>query len=138
MSDIIATDITTPGSPSFRDAHCPSRQVLDRIGDRWTVLVLLLLSRGAMRYGELQRELSGISQKMLTQTLRAIERDGFATRTAYPEIPPRVVYGLTDLGHGLVEVLAPLNAWALEHIDDVGAARDDYDAGRAAEAPPAT
>lgn len=112
--------------PYARD--CPSRQALDRIGDRWTVLVIGALSSGPMRYTELARRIEGISQKMLTQTLRGLERDGLVTRTVHPVIPPRVDYELTELGRTLHRPIAALEAWAIEHMDDVVAARQEYDA----------
>lgn len=110
------------------DPHCPSRQVLDRIGDRWSVLVLLLLSDGTHRFGQLARAIGGISQKMLTQTLRGLERDGLVTRTVYAEVPPRVEYDLTELGRSLHGVVDALIDWAVSHIDDVQVAQHAYDA----------
>ncbi|WP_439815207.1 winged helix-turn-helix transcriptional regulator [Zavarzinia sp. CC-PAN008] len=103
-------------------------QVLARIGDKWSVLVIILLSHRSHRFNELRREIPVVSQKMLTTTLRGLERDGFVTRTVTPSIPPRVDYALTDLGR---DVLVPLNAvahWALEHQETVLAARAAYDA----------
>ena len=107
--------------PYNRD--CPSRQVLDRIGDRWTVLVVGSLDAGPRRFSQLARHVDGVSQKMLTQTLRGLERDGLVTRTVYPEIPPRVEYELTDLGRSLQAPLRGLEDWATEHTDEVLAAR---------------
>lgn len=114
-------------SPDPYAANCPTRTVLDRIGDRWTTLVVLLLSERPMRFSELGRALEGISQKMLTQTLRGLERDGLATRTVHAEVPPRVEYELTALGRSLIEPLGALDAWARANIDDVLAARSAYD-----------
>lgn len=108
--------------PYARD--CPSRQLLDRIGDRWTVLVVGLLEDGPLRFSELSRRIDGISQKMLTQTLRALEADGLVLRTAFPEIPPRVEYELTPLGRSLLDPLHVLVAWATENMGEVQAARD--------------
>lgn len=102
--------------------------VLGRIGDKWSVLIIVLLSDGPLRFSALRNEIGTISQKMLTTTLRGLERDGFVTRTVTPSIPPKVEYALTDLGR---EVRRPLNAlanWALEHRDHVAAARAAYDA----------
>ncbi len=107
---------------------CPSRQILDRIGDKWTVLVIGALSEGPRRFNDLAREIDGISQKMLTQTLRALERDGLVLRTQYLEIPPRVEYRLTPLGHSLRAPLTALENWATAHIDEIIAARTRADA----------
>jgi DNA-binding HxlR family transcriptional regulator len=106
---------------------CPSRQVLDRIGDRWSVLLIGALSGGPMRYTELSRRIQGVSQKMLTQTLRGLERDGLITRTVHAVVPPRVDYELTELGHTLSEPISALERWAVTHMDDVLASRDRYD-----------
>ncbi len=106
---------------------CPSRQVLDRIGDTWSVLILLTLTDGPRRYSELQAKVEGISPKMLTQTLRALERDGLITRTVFAVVPPRVDYELTKLGSSLHDLLESLESWAETHIGDVVAARADYD-----------
>jgi len=114
------------------DANCPTRTVLDRIGDRWTTLVVLLLADRPRRFSELGRMIEGISQKMLTQTLRGLERDGLATRTVHAEVPPRVEYELTDLGRSLIAPLSALDAWAREHIAAVETARERYDAHKAA------
>jgi DNA-binding HxlR family transcriptional regulator len=111
-------------------ARCPTREILDRIGDRWTVLVVSSLEGGAMRFGEIDRRIEGISQKMLTQTLRGLERDGLVTRTVHAEVPPRVDYELTDLGRTLTPLLAALDSWARTHIDDVLRSRRDYDDAR--------
>ena len=108
--------------PYVRD--CPSRQLLDRIGDRWTVLVIGILEDGPHRFSQLSRRVEGISQKMLTQTLRALEADGLVLRTAYPEIPPRVEYELTALGRSLLEPLRALVSWASEHMGEVETYRD--------------
>jgi DNA-binding HxlR family transcriptional regulator len=113
--------------PDLLDAHCPSRQVLDRIGDRWSVLVVHLLGDGPRRYGQLSATIQGISQKMLTQTLRGLERDGLLTRTVHATVPPRVDYELTALGRSLLSTIRPLTAWATTHIDEVLAAREAYD-----------
>lgn len=109
-------------------ADCPSRQLLDRIGDRWSVLTIGSLVDGPQRYSAIANRVQGVSQKMLTQTLRALERDGLVTRTVYPEIPPRVEYALTERGRSLRAVLEPLECWATDHMDDVAAARAEYDA----------
>ena len=110
------------------DAQCPSRHVLDRIGDRWSVLVILTLADGTKRYGEVAAAIDGVSQKMLTQTLRGLERDGLVHRQVYAEVPPRVEYALTDLGRSLLGAVGMLHDWATANIDDVLAARSAYDA----------
>ncbi len=115
------------------DRHCPTRQLLDRIGDRWTVLVIGALAAGPLRFGALAHRIDGISQKMLTQTLRALERDGLVTRTLYPQIPPRVEYELTTAGHTLRAPLKALEDWAIEHMPAIAGARADFD--RSAGAP---
>ena len=108
--------------------NCPSRQVLDRIGDTWSVLIVTLLAGGPERYTTLQRQIEGISPKMLTQTLRALERDGLITRTVQAVVPPRVDYELTPLGESLLGLVEALEKWAVNHMDDVLAARATYDA----------
>jgi DNA-binding HxlR family transcriptional regulator len=106
---------------------CPTRQVLDRIADKWTALIIGLLDDRTMRFSQLQRSIGGISQKMLTQTLRNLERDGLVTRTVYAEVPPRVEYKLTALGQTLVEPIAAIREWAEMHIEAIVAARVEYD-----------
>ncbi|MDW3845095.1 helix-turn-helix transcriptional regulator [Micromonospora sp. BRA006-A] len=122
-------------------AQCPSRQLLDRIADKWVTLVLAALrSDGShrfgadcagvprpMRYSELSRTLAGVSQKMLTQTLRALERDGLVTRTVEPTVPVTVTYELTPLGLSLLKTIQGLKLWAETHMDDVFANRAAYD-----------
>ena len=106
---------------------CPSRRLLDRIGDRWTVLVVGALDSGPRRFTEISAAVEGVSQKMLTQTLRSLERDGFVTRTAYPVVPPRVEYELTELGRSLQVQLGALERWAIDNMDAVVERRDAYD-----------
>ena len=104
-------------------------ETLSRIGDKWTVLVIANLSRGEpLRYSELRRSIDGISQRMLTLTLKGLEQDGLVTRTVYPTIPPRVDYALTALGQKLVEPLRALYDWAVEHRPDMLAARERFEA----------
>jgi DNA-binding HxlR family transcriptional regulator len=107
---------------------CPSRTLLDRIGDTWSVLTVALLADGPLRYTELAHRITGISPKMLTQTLRALERDGLVTRTVYPVVPPRVDYALTTLGRNLLGLVDALQEWAEKHIIEVLESRDAYDA----------
>ena len=102
---------------------CPSRDVLTKIGDRWTVLVINTLAQGPLRYSELHHCVDGISQKMLSQTLKGLTHDGLVARQVYPEIPPRVEYELTAAGHSLLEPLQMLVNWAIAHMDDIVAAR---------------
>ena len=100
-------------------AGCPSRTVLDHITSKWGVLILLALSEGEQRWSDLRRRAEGISEKMLAQTLKTLERDGLVTRTAQPVIPPRVDYSLTGRGYELSALLVPLVAWAFENADDI-------------------
>jgi DNA-binding HxlR family transcriptional regulator len=109
------------------DRNCPSRQVLDRIGDTWSVLVIVSLAQGPQRYTELARRVDGVSPKMLTQTLRGLERDGLISRTVHAVVPPRVDYTLTKLGESLLDLVGALESWAQTHIEDVQAARSTYD-----------
>ncbi|MCU1682535.1 MAG: HxlR family transcriptional regulator [Amycolatopsis sp.] len=114
------------------DKNCPTRQLLDRIGDQWTVLIIGAVSAGPLRFTEIGKRVEGISQKVLTQTLRSLVRDGMLTRTAYATIPPRVDYELTDLGRDLVAPLAMLTTWAQDHMDQVVVAREAFDSEQAA------
>ncbi|MFF2371601.1 winged helix-turn-helix transcriptional regulator [Agromyces sp. NPDC058110] len=98
---------------------CPTRVVLDHIMSKWGVLVLLALSEGTLRWGELRREVEGISEKMLASTLRTLEADGLVVRTSYPEVPPRVEYALSDLGEGLMERMLPLVQWVAVHAGEI-------------------
>ncbi len=109
------------------DATCPSRQVLDLIADKWATLIVALLEDRPWRFAALQRHIGGISQKMLTQTLRDLERDGLMQRTVYAQVPPRVEYALTPLGKTLGEPLAALIRWSEEHMEAVTAAQQHYD-----------
>lgn len=130
---------TSTGSTTTRDSGgparawdpyargCPSRELLDRIGDKWTVLLLGELADGhPHRYAALRDRVDGVSEKMLTQTLRHLEQDGLVARTVYPQVPPRVEYILTPLGHTLRSPLAALRRWSVQHVDDVVEARERY------------
>lgn len=110
---------------------CPTHRLLDRIGDKWVSLVLVALADGPRRYGGLARAVPGASQKMLTQTLRALERDGLVERTVTPSVPVRVDYRLTPLGESLHTLMGAINDWAGRHMADVDQARAEYDARRA-------
>jgi DNA-binding HxlR family transcriptional regulator len=107
---------------------CPTNQLLDRISDKWVSLVVSALAGGPMRYSDLARKIAGVSPKMLTQTLRSLERDGLLTRTVTPSVPVRVDYELTRLGHSLAHLLTAVKDWAESHFDEVHAARERYDA----------
>jgi len=109
------------------DAQCPTRLVLNRIADKWTVLVVSSLEGGTKRFSTLRREIGGVSQKMLTQTLRGLERDGLVTRTIYPSVPPKVEYSLTPLGRTLVSLLDAIRVWSETHIEEVLKAQTMYD-----------
>jgi DNA-binding HxlR family transcriptional regulator len=113
----------TRKAPDVFNANCDSRQVLALIADRWSMLVIYALSRRVRRHGELKRMIGGISQKMLTQTLRALERDGLVERTVYDVVPPRVDYALTPLGRSLLAPLRAICRWAEHHLPKVRASR---------------
>jgi DNA-binding HxlR family transcriptional regulator len=126
------TRITTPSSsvePVVScDDDCGIRDVLDRLGDKWSVLVVVELAAGVRRFKELQRAVDGISQRMLTLTVRRLERDGLVTRTVYPTVPPQVEYELTELGHSLTRLVKALADWSLVHRPHIEAARREWDA----------
>ncbi|MEU0554259.1 helix-turn-helix domain-containing protein [Dactylosporangium sp. NPDC006015] len=109
-------------------AGCPTRELLSRLTDKWVALVIPALAGGPQRHGELAHRIAGVSQKMLTQTLRTLERDGLVTRTVTPSIPPRVDYELTPLGHELFPVMVSIKDWAETHMDRVFEARAQFDA----------
>jgi DNA-binding HxlR family transcriptional regulator len=113
--------------PDIFRADCLSRQVLELIADEWTPLVIYALEEGTMRFGQLLKRIDGISKKMLTQTLRAMERNGLVQRVVYPVVPPVVEYSLTPLGRTLIEPVHALTAWAYEHLQEVAQARTTYD-----------
>lgn len=109
------------------DPDCPTRVVLDRIGDKWTVLVIGSLEDGSLRFSELRARIGGVAPKVLTQTLRAMERDGLLTRTVHAQVPPRVDYELTPLGASLTGPIATLTDWAETHLTQILGSRDAYD-----------
>ncbi|MFI8276106.1 winged helix-turn-helix transcriptional regulator [Streptomyces sp. NPDC085929] len=118
------TMVEASGLPAnVYSAKCPTRQVLDHISGKWTILVVDALLEGTLRYTDLMRRIEGVSQKMLTQTLRGLEADGFVTRTVYPTIPPRVEYDLTELGRSLAEPISALRLWTETHINEIERAR---------------
>jgi DNA-binding HxlR family transcriptional regulator len=112
-----------PSSPVCRTIST----LLSRIGDKWTVLVVATLGDGPRRFNELRREIPSVSQRMLTLTLRNLERDGIVSRTVTPSIPPRVDYELTALGHSLLKPITALTEWALEHIEQIHQAQASFD-----------
>jgi DNA-binding HxlR family transcriptional regulator len=125
--------IRVPALPPPPHAHEGSdcraiASVLARVGDKWSVFVIMTLGDGPKRFNELKRHISGISQRMLTLTLRGLERDGLITRTVFPTIPPRVDYELTDLGRGLSKPVQALGEWVFQHKDRIERAREKFDA----------
>jgi DNA-binding HxlR family transcriptional regulator len=112
-----------PDRPCVLNACCPSRDVLSRVGDKWAALIIRCLAKRKRRYNELQRDVDGISQKMLTQTLRGLEEDGLIDRKVYPVIPPMVEYSLTPLGKTLVEPLGAVCEWAEKYLPKIEAHR---------------
>lgn len=127
--------VTKRGGPHHSDACLKVHQVLSRIGDKWSLLVVDRLGEGPHRFSDLQRSIDDISQRMLTLTLRTLERDGLVRRTVTPSLPPRVDYELTELGHSLQEPVSILSAWVEDNIGAMETARQTYDAEhRAAEA----
>lgn len=126
--------IDLPASPRSGQRPDPNHadcrgvaSVLSRVGDKWSVFVIMMLGDGPKRFNELKRMINGISQRMLTLTLRGLERDGLVTRTIFPTIPPRVDYELTDLGSGLSRPVEALGKWAMEHLAQIEAARTRFD-----------
>jgi DNA-binding HxlR family transcriptional regulator len=110
--------------PNVLDQNCESRQALDRLADKWTCLIVYALLDGPLRHGELRRKIDGISQKMLTQTLRSMEADGLVQRTVIDVIPPHVLYSLTPLGQTLSEPLVAICKWAMDHLHEMQQARE--------------
>jgi DNA-binding HxlR family transcriptional regulator len=139
------TEVTTPagaaapaalapcGNPDDGHLDCGIRDVLDRIGDKWSVLVIVQLANGPHRFRELQRAIDGISQRMLTLTVRRLERDGLVHRTVYPTVPAQVDYRLTDTGAGLTHLLKAPADWSLTHRPTIAAARHAYDQSHPAQ-----
>ena len=115
--------------PSYDHSDCRGvASILARVGDKWSVFVIMLLGNGPRRFNEIKRMVGGISQRMLTLTLRGLERDGLVTRTVFPTIPPRVDYELTDLGRGLAKPVQALGQWAFAHLPEIEGARTSFDA----------
>ena len=124
--------VTNGRPPNVFDARCTSARVLGLIANKWTALIIHKLAAGTKRYGELQHAIGGVSQKMLTQTLRNLQREGIVQRTSYPTVPPKVEYALTPLGRTLVEPLRALCRWAEEHSAEIETARRQTKAGQPA------
>ena len=124
------------GHAGVADSCRPITDILTRVGDKWSVMVVMLLGNGTKRFNEMRRLIGGISQRMLTLTLRGLERDGLVTRTVFPTVPPRVDYALTDLGRSLLSPISALGAWAYGHRDAIDAARLAFDARADAGATP--
>ena len=108
---------------------CPTQQVLDRVASKWMMLVILALGDDRVHYAQLQRRVRGITKKMLTQTLRALERDGLVCRHVHHTVPPQTEYELTSLGHGLAAVVSVVRSWAYQNVEDIAQARSTYDSG---------
>ena len=124
----------TEEHPPFQTEGCLAvSHVLARVGDKWSVLIVMLLSRGPRRFNEMKRMVDGISQRMLTLTLRGLERDGLVSRTVYPTIPPRVDYALTPLGHSLCGPVMALGEWVLANLNDIAEAQAAFDQRSAAD-----
>ena len=120
--------VTDPGRGPLPQAECQRvGEVLSRIGDKWTVMIVAQLGDGPLRFNELHRTIKGVSQRMLTLTLKNLERDGLVSRTVTPSIPPRVDYALTDLGRSMLIPVNALGQWAAAHIPAMDAARERYD-----------
>jgi DNA-binding HxlR family transcriptional regulator len=126
--DVTELSAHTPAERRDTRSCLKITQVLSRIGDKWTVLIIILLRERAYRFNELKRSIDGISQRMLTLTLRNMERDGLVTRTVTPSIPPRVDYELTDVGRSLAGPVKILGDWAFEHLGRIAAAQAVFDA----------
>lgn len=121
----VTADLEPCGLPEHPD--CGIRDVLDRVGDKWSVLVIVELASGTRRFRELQRAIDGISQRMLTLTVRRLERDGLLTRTVYPTVPAQVTYELTDLGASLTHLVKQLADWSLGSRNAIARSRTEYD-----------
>ncbi|MEV0363437.1 winged helix-turn-helix transcriptional regulator [Nocardia fusca] len=133
VPSLAAAELPTP-VPLAEHELCPVSGLMSRIGDKWSLLVIALLAARRYRYNELHRSIEGISQRMLTRTLRALEDDGLIDRVVYPTVPPAVEYGLTPLGETLLVPLSALADWAVDHAVDITAARADRTGGRTAGA----
>jgi DNA-binding HxlR family transcriptional regulator len=127
------TETSATSQPMDKELNTSSNcnrvsSVLARVGDKWSVQIIMRLGSGTLRFNEIRRSIGGISQRMLTLTLRGLERDGLVTRTVFATVPPRVDYALTELGVSLASPVMALGAWALDHLDDIEAAQHRFEA----------
>jgi DNA-binding HxlR family transcriptional regulator len=128
MTSLLGTELAQRGvAPDCIQTIELVRDVLARVGDKWTLLTITVLASGPLRFTALHEQVAGVSQRMLSQTLRALNRDGLVTRTAYPEMPPRVEYALTPLGRSLNEAVSGLVHWVRDHQSDIVRTRDEFD-----------
>jgi DNA-binding HxlR family transcriptional regulator len=133
VRDPVGVTACEPLGPASELSPCRAREVLQRVGDKWSMYVIDLLGQGTMRFSELHRSIDGITARMLTVTLRGLERDGVVTRTIHPVIPPRVEYDLTPMGQTLLDAIGQLVTWADSHLPEISAAQAAYDALHPAE-----
>lgn len=131
--DPVCPSAGEPSGSAGEPSACRARAVLQRVGDKWSMLVIDLLGQGTKRFSELHRSVDGITARMLTVTLRGLERDGIVTRTIHPVIPPRVEYDLTPMGLTLLDTIGQLVGWADSHLPEISAAQAAYDAKHPAE-----
>jgi DNA-binding HxlR family transcriptional regulator len=124
---MVNNNICNKQEPEIFTLESPTQKVFDILCNKWSLIILYCLSFGTKRHNQLQKQIEGISQKMLTQTLRNLERHGFVTRNVYPVVPPRVEYSLTSVGETLIEPLAYLCQWSENHISEIELARESYD-----------
>jgi DNA-binding HxlR family transcriptional regulator len=128
MSETSGAVYDAPDAFDVLNPKCPTQQVLDRVASKWTMLVILALAERTYRYAALRRRVAGVTQKMLTQTLRALERDGLVRRRVYDTVPVQTEYELTEMGRSLGQAVAVVRAWAYEHMDGIARARATFDA----------
>ena len=133
VRDPVGVTDCEPLGPASELSPCRAREVLQRVGDKWSMYVIDLLGQGTMRFSELHRSVDGITARMLTVTLRGLERDGIVTRTIHPVIPPRVDYALTPMGLTLLDAIGQLVSWADSHLVEISAAQAAYDLSHLAE-----
>ena len=130
--ELEVTAFLPPGWLDNPPADCPARQVFDRVGDRWSMLVLMILAEETLRFNQLRRRIPDLSQRVLTTTLRGLERDGLVVRTQYPTIPPQVDYRPTPLGRSLLDAVRPVVGWSFAHREQIQAHRAAFDARKPA------
>jgi DNA-binding HxlR family transcriptional regulator len=131
--ELVCPSAGEPSGSAGEPSACRARAVLQRVGDKWAIFVIDLLGHGTQRFSELHRSVDGITARMLTVTLRGLERDGIVTRTIHPVIPPRVEYDLTPMGLTLLDTIGQLVSWADSHLPEISAAQAAYDAKHPAE-----